>query len=57
MDWFTRKLKPSANKLPKNDTPNMIINSSDSFPLYYPIPKLEGRNDVPDIGRNPTYNV
>ena len=57
MDWFARKIKPSRNKLPKNDNENMIVSSSDAFPLYYPIPPLEDRKDLPDIGRNPTFNI
>ena len=57
MDWFTRKIKPSRNKLPKDDNENMIVSSSDSFPLYYPIAPLPEGRQGPDLGKNPRFNV
>jgi phosphatidylserine decarboxylase len=49
-DWFTRPLK--AGRRPIDEATNVIVNSSDSYPLYYP------PNSTSEVtGQNPAKNV
>ena len=45
-DWFTRQVRPEARPIAPGD--NVIVNSSDSFPLQYTGLRT---------GRNPADNV
>ena len=48
-DWFTRKVRPEARPIASGK--NVVIQSSDSYPLTYP----KAANDA--YGMNPTYNA
>ena len=47
-DWFTRPIKPEYRPIAPGN--NIVVNSSDSFPLLYPkCGDLEGRNPATNV--------
>ena len=52
-DWFIREVKPEAR--PIDTDPNVIVNSSDSYPIIYP--PANNDKDYVIQGTNPTLDA